>query len=113
MAEKKAAGRSHAATAAFAKKWCQTKLDELTIRKTKEEEVEDLSSLDAEYCTFNRIVSGEGGGPEGFASAKNWTISALGAWQSKGTFRGHPWIKYNDFRKKLLIAYTREAQPQP
>jgi hypothetical protein len=107
-AEKDKYGNTREGTNTFVRNWAQRKFNEITITKTKTDTMRDLETLDAEYCTFGRIVQREGKDADAFEIAKNWCVGALQAWEQNTTFHGHPYIKYSEWRKKVLILHTRE-----
>lgn len=96
-------GKGQAAIKAFKVKWAALKLKKIEMKQTKSEEVVDLTKLDAEYCTVDRMWSREGGTPAALETCKNYCVSALKAYEAGELFYGHPMTKYDDWRKRIMV----------
>ncbi len=100
--------RNAAAMNDFRAKYCVKKYVDLEQKKTKGEETFDLTSVDAEYCTFSRIVNREGNDVPAFQTSQDYCNSVLELWGNGEQFHGHPWAKWDPLRKTGVILHYRE-----
>jgi hypothetical protein len=108
-AEFKACGKSYDKQRAFKAKFAETSLHEkIEQRRTAKDETFNLQSVDAEYCSFNRIVFREGGDLPAFETAKTFVRHAMLAWQDGKLFHGHPWVKHDNMRGGAVVLHYRE-----
>ena len=96
-------GKGNAALKGFRAKWASTTLSKIQVKHTKTEQVVDLSTLDAEYCTVDRMWSREGGTQTALETCKNYCEEALKHYENGELFHGHPMMKYDNFRKRMLV----------
>ena len=96
-------GKGNAALKAFRAKWASTTLTKIKMKQTKTEQVVDLTALDAEYCTVDRMWSREGGTQTALETCKNYCEEALKHYENGELFHGHPMMKYDKFRKRMLV----------
>ena len=96
-------GKGNAALKAFKAKWAATTLTKIQVKHTKTEQVIDLTTLDAEFCTVDRMWSREGGTQTALETCKNYCEQALKHYEDGELFHGHPMMKYDTFRKRMLV----------
>lgn len=101
--------KTHQAQKDFREKFAKAKYNTLKQSRTKKETSFDLSKVDAEYCSFGRIVQREGGDPPAFATSQTYVRNCVKKWQSGGTFHGHPWLKWCPMRSGMVVLHFRET----
>eukprot|EP00972_Heterocapsa_arctica_P081559 12023032-Heterocapsa_arctica.AAC.1 len=79
-------------------KFARARYEAIVQTRTKKEQIFDLSSVDAEYCIFSRVVQREGGDLPAFEMAKTFVRNAMLAWQGNKLFHRHPWVKHDPMR---------------
>jgi hypothetical protein len=105
-----ACGKNYSKQRAFKAKFLKACYDDILEQKrTKIEQTFDLQSVDAEYCSFSRIVSREGGDLPAFEAAEVFVQHAMLAWQDGKSFHGHPWIKHDHMRGGAVVLHYRET----
>lgn len=102
-------GKSYDKQREFRLKYAATRYNLLQQTRTKREETFDLSKVDAEYCTFGRMVQREGGDPPAFETSKTFVRNAMQLWQQGKTFHGHPWVKHDPMRGGAVVLHYRET----
>ena len=63
---------------------------------------------DAEYCTFSRVVSREGGDKAAWKTSCVWVGDAMKKWSVGKTHKGRPWVKYDSMRNMAVFLHIRE-----
>jgi hypothetical protein len=96
-------GNGKEALLAFREKWAGTKLTQVNQSRSKIAEVVDLVSLNAEYCTLDRIWTREGGTEPAWETSLTFVKSALAKFQAGEGFHGHPFLKYCDMRRTTMV----------
>ena len=109
-AEFDACGKNYNKQRAFKAKFANVSYyDMLEQKRRKSESTFNLQSVDAEYCTFSRIVSREGGDLPAFETAKVFVRHAMLAWQGGKSFHGHAWVKHDCMRGGAVVLHYRET----
>ena len=106
--EYEAAGKSYSKQREVKKKFAAHRFQSLSMAKTRAEVITDISSVDAEYCTFPRMWDREGRDAIGFRNAQNYANSAVQRWTRGETFFGHPYCKWDPDRQTGVILHKRE-----
>jgi hypothetical protein len=101
--------KTHKQMKTFRQAYAMRKKTSLLERITaKTEEVFDLSRVDAEYCSFPRIVQREGNDVAAYATAEFYVKSATERYSAGKSFNGHPYVKWDPMRNMAMVLHHRE-----